>query len=705
MFASGTQPLPSIHSPVFLLGLNFDTLICCGHNEWVEVSRMAIADIRESNFIPGVEFRSLYLTDDYSVRGGVSAAVTLAEQKVNAIVGGSASFIAIASLNYLTEFGMPYISPAATSDALSDKDSFPTFMRTVGPDRIQARVLADLATFYKWKKICSINFEADYESNLITRFGNALAEGSTLTRSTYTGKEDVPKSLEKLAQAKCKIIFAAMDYVNFGSIINEAKKQGLLGVGVQWIMTDALYSEFTEDRLLNTHKIAPADMKGTLLVTPSQGPAGSPLLERFFTLLARERGVNQTATVDTYSTFVYDAIWGIARAVKSLNAKSALGFTNSTALLQELLAITYEGASGIVSFDEKGDRENMPYSIFNWNAGTSDPFRSVGSWEGQIVINQSNIIFSDGTSNAVLDSVPTPIETLWYSTTIGGIVTAISVVLLVLMCITVVLLIIYRQNRLIIASSPVFLGFILGGCILAIMSNFFWFGEPSVAKCYFRTWFGFLGFALSTGSLLAKNGRLWYLFNQKTLRAVAITNQQLAIYLFVVVAPQVILLILWSAVSPFQIQNVVNVTQTSSLRLCISDGDKIFLPISIAYMGLLFVTGAFMSFKTRKLPQIFRESQWIALINYNYLFVATIAIAVSYGIQTEPLIGIGITTLAVLFAAGVNWALIFITKFYLIIFRPEAVSDMKTTTASVTRSVNAMSVMKKVSAASTTESD
>eukprot|EP01122_Echinamoeba_exundans_P001490 TRINITY_DN1152_c0_g5_i1.p1 TRINITY_DN1152_c0_g5~~TRINITY_DN1152_c0_g5_i1.p1 ORF type:complete len:662 (-),score=125.49 TRINITY_DN1152_c0_g5_i1:335-2320(-) len=661
--------------------------------------------MRSENFLPDVEFRSFYLSDNYTVRGAVSAAVAMAEQNPDAIVGSYASFMAIASLNYLSDFGMPYFSPSATSDALSDKKSFPTFTRTVGPDRVQGRVMADLAVLYKWKKLCSINLESAYFSNLITQFSNALGEGETLIRSTYTGVNDVEKSMEKLENAKCRIIFAAIDMPDVGIIFKEAKKRKLVGPGIQWVLTEASLGEFNMDRLVNFHKLTPEDVKGTLIVSPSQGQVGSPMFKNFFTLLARKRGVAETSLRDTYALFLYDAIWGIARGVKSLNSVRRISFKNRTALRQELLHLKYEGASGTITFDEKGDRENMPYSIYNWNAASMNPLRVVGSWEGQIVMNRSSVVFADGTSNEVLDTIPLPIETLWFSTTIGGIVASISAVLLVLMGITAILLIVYRHNRLIMASSPVFLGFILGGCILAVMSNFFWFGEPSTVKCYFRTWFGFAGFALSAGSLLAKNGRIWYLFNQKALRAVAITNQQLAIYLFVIVCPQFILLVLWSSISPFQIQNVINETQTSSLRLCISDGDKVFLPISIAYMGLLFLTGAFMSFKTRKLPQIFRESQWIALINYNYLLVATIAIAVSYGLQEEPVVGIGITTLAVLFAAGVNWALIFITKFYLIVFKPEVVSGLKTTTGSTIRSVTTGSVMKKVSAASTTESD
>jgi hypothetical protein len=96
--------------------------------------------------------------------------------------------------------------------------------------------------------------------------------------------------------------------------------------------------------------------------------------------------------------------------------------------------------------------------------------------------------------------------------------------------------------------------------------------------------------------------------------------------------------------------------------LCANPNDKIFTPIVIAYFGFLIAVGGVLSFKTRKLPDSFNESWWIALITYNHFFVATICIIVGYTVQYEPKVPIYIACAGLMIASFVQWALIFAPK-------------------------------------------
>jgi hypothetical protein len=111
------------------------------------------------------------------------------------------------------------------------------------------------------------------------------------------------------------------------------------------------------------------------------------------------------------------------------------------------------------------------------------------------------------------------------------------------------------------------------------------------------------------------------------MRTTAITNSQLFALMGGLLAPQVLVLILWSAINPFGIILQLNVNQRVNFQVCYSPTDVIFGSISFAYIGLLLVVGAVLSFKTRRLPDIFKESQYIALSTYNTLFVAVVCVA------------------------------------------------------------------------------
>ena len=60
--------------------------------------------------------------------------------------------------------------------------------------------------------------------------------------------------------------------------------------------------------------------------------------------------------------------------------------------------------------------------------------------------------------------------------------------------------------------------------------------------------------------------------------------------------------------------------------ICKSPNDVTFAVIGYVYMGILLVCGAILSFKTRVLPDIFKESWFIGLATYNILLVSTLCI-------------------------------------------------------------------------------
>lgn len=659
--------------------------------------RMATSQINSLRTIPGWEFRTSFYDDRYSVGGTIQGAAELARQGVRAVCGGTSSTLAIAAQNYLSGLGISFISGTATSDVLSDKATFPDFSRSIAPDRFQGRAMSDLAKNYGWKTVCTINYQGDYPTNLINQFVTEFSASGPdvkITRVTYTlSDKDVVAPIKALADAKCRIIFSVLSASKlFGDIWREAKKQGLLGPGYQWVSAESIYGEMNADNLRTDHKLDPDDLKGLIVVTPLGGKTSDPTYVKFQQDYSLWTGIPNKSIPDNYITHIFDAVWSLAYAARDIvNSAGALQLLNNTIYLQSLRNVKFQGVTGSVGFDINGDRTNGVFGLFQWTAASSgDPFPAVGTWEGAgVVIDTNKLVFADGTKNAPLDRVLLPETAILFSW--GGIaaISAIAALILLLVVIVSILNFALRNNVLIYKSSPVFLHIICLGLILLVSSIFFWFGDASPWKCHLRIWLGFVGFATAYGALLAKNARLWYLFSEPSLRIIAITNKQLVTYLCLLLGPLLIVLVLWSSLSPFAIVSVTNSASTLRYQLCSSSYDRILGPIAFAYMGVLLLIGGFLSFKTRTLPDVFRESQWIALATYNYIFVATICIIIGYAIASEPVIGISVATVGVLFGALMQYSLLFVPKYYLIFFRPDLIAAMSNTSNTARgRSVN-----------------
>ncbi|GAA4307979.1 ABC transporter substrate-binding protein [Klenkia terrae] len=81
---------------------------------------------------------------DASTDTATQTADRLLQQGANVIVGASSSGVTLTVIDAVTQAGVAMISPASTSDRLTDYADNGLFFRTVPPDTLQARALADL---------------------------------------------------------------------------------------------------------------------------------------------------------------------------------------------------------------------------------------------------------------------------------------------------------------------------------------------------------------------------------------------------------------------------------------------------------------------------------------------------------------------------------------------------------------------------------
>ncbi|XP_068705142.1 extracellular calcium-sensing receptor-like [Montipora foliosa] len=190
------------------------------------------------DFISG--YRALKDKGDQSNR-------TCSNSSVIAVIGGAGSKISKAAGYILGVVSVPQISYSSTSPSLSNKANFPSFLRTIPPDHIQAQVIADLVTFYRWSYVSTIATDEDYGRLGIEAFKreiktmNVCISVDELFHPDYTltdTKAQVARIVRALkADHLAKVVVLFSDLPNALAFLEEAERQNL--EGKTWIGTDS----------------------------------------------------------------------------------------------------------------------------------------------------------------------------------------------------------------------------------------------------------------------------------------------------------------------------------------------------------------------------------------------------------------------------------------------------------------------------------
>ena len=102
----------------------------------------AFADLNAAN--PDYDFQMVYANTNCKEADGALAAQSVADAGVVAVAGAACSGASIGANSVLSQAGIPMISFASTSPALSDAVNYPHFYRVVPSDAFQGDALADV---------------------------------------------------------------------------------------------------------------------------------------------------------------------------------------------------------------------------------------------------------------------------------------------------------------------------------------------------------------------------------------------------------------------------------------------------------------------------------------------------------------------------------------------------------------------------------
>ncbi|MDD3393545.1 MAG: amino acid ABC transporter substrate-binding protein [Clostridia bacterium] len=290
----------------------------------------------------------------------VTAAQSLISSGVVAVLGSYGSGVSIAAGQTFADAQIPAMGASCTNPQVTLGNDF--YFRTCFLDPFQGTVMASyaMAQGYKTAALISQNGD-DYSTGLAAFFQQAFEGmgGTIVANETYqTNEADFNAILTSIKSANPDCIFAPSSIATATLLLPQAQANG--------ITAQIIASDTWENETIIT--AAGSAAEGVALSTFfDEHDDTNPVAKEFvagFKAYLNSDPQNLTSNggsdgVAAVSALGYDAYMSIYEALKALDGAESL---NSVALRDALKALSFEGVTGTISFDENGDAvKNVAY--------------------------------------------------------------------------------------------------------------------------------------------------------------------------------------------------------------------------------------------------------------------------------------------------------------------------------------------------------
>ena len=306
----------------------------------------AIADLNAAN--DGYNFEIVEADSGCDGTVAATAAQSLIDSGVVAVAGAACSGASMGANAVLSAAGVPMVSYASTSPALSDATAYPDFYRVVPSDAIQGDAMADMVAARGVSNPALIHMTNAYGAGLADSFeGFWLDAGNSLCLKTGyddTTLSDAAALVQAVIDGGCDSVVLA-SYSADGAMIIETMAG--MGAAVPIFGADGIAGEAALGDYSN-----PAAANGVQVTKPraAAGAGG-------FAAICADDAVCSTGIFQSES---YDAVMMIGEA-----ATHADGADMATHL--DMVGMMYEGASGVHDFLANGDVAGAGYDVCSFN--------------------------------------------------------------------------------------------------------------------------------------------------------------------------------------------------------------------------------------------------------------------------------------------------------------------------------------------------
>ena len=364
---------------------------------------------------------------------------------VSGVLGGYFSRVSIDLANLLRLYKIPQISYISTADVLGDKTRFDYFFRTVPPDSLQSRAIADIIVYFNWTYIFALHTDDTYGNGGINALIQHLNKHNEsiiciavkIPLAVTATQEDYDNAIDRMSQnyvsnATVAVLFSHIEAANglMQALQRQYDKENYDLKNVTWIGTDSWGDSLSDD-----YRSIPGGLLSIL-----QRADRYRIFDDYFLSLNPENYTRNTwfnefwetnfncslinascKTLNNLNTSAYrqindltlisDAVYSFAHAIQNLVQKycsnnmlcediledRTLGKAiNGELLRDQLYNISFLGhSSNLVYFDRNGENKGA-YIIKNLKRSTvkenAYAFETVGLWDHELLLNFTSSI-------------------------------------------------------------------------------------------------------------------------------------------------------------------------------------------------------------------------------------------------------------------------------------------------------------------------
>ncbi|MCG6876019.1 MAG: branched-chain amino acid ABC transporter substrate-binding protein [Betaproteobacteria bacterium] len=327
-------------------------------------AKMAVDDVNAMKVMIDGKVLKLELVpedDQADPKQGTIVAQKLVDAKVAAVVGHLNSGTTIPASKIYSDAGIPQISPSATNPKYTEQ-GFKTAFRVVANDIQQGGTVGTyIAKDMGAKKVAIIDDRTAYGQGVADEVEKAAkAAGAQVVAREFTNDKatDFKAILTKIKGKNPDAIFYGGMDATGGPMAKQAKD---LGINSKFVMADGGCSpEFI--------KLAGDAAEGFICSIPGAPVDKLAKGEEFKKRYKEKFGTD----VQIYSPNAYDAVMVIVEAMKKANSADPAKF------LPEISKVSYDGITGKITFDEKGDLNSGAITMYEAKDGKLEAVTTLG---------------------------------------------------------------------------------------------------------------------------------------------------------------------------------------------------------------------------------------------------------------------------------------------------------------------------------------